>query len=595
MLRLSTLLCVLVVLAQSSPTLAAQDEQSLRALQRETLVKALEQAETLLRNEPAGPMRTELERQLILPLSLASPMKALELVRAMPEPMRPHFMPIALAGSILQDPTGEVSSDIGEQARGALIAAARYIAAESPDAALAFANNQTTLWREDLVRASVAVTVARTDTADALSACLGIEDQGLRERTLLRIAENRASTLTPAEWQEIMGHCYGRGSRAGLHALRALSLAASAPAEARQAADEVLAEWRRLYPDSHVPAVSSRAVVSAVTSLRPDAAASLAPLLAARVARQWGEGVEALALLGRVAPDAVRAEVSRILAEPASQHDGSKWLRAHLLGVGVGLGDEAALAEAADAGQDVRGSILITAALVSPEAAARFGRDRWGSEDRWLLAGTAAHIARIDPAGAVTIARMLPGQRGERAHAACSVLQVVAERDPDLAMRELPTILADAGPDAGLPLGAILRVAAQAKLAAGAALVPGIGLDLPLDISTLNMNQATRASALAGMAVAMAPYYRDNARTVMLEALRLAESMTQEGQPPWALVSIVPELGRVDPEAALSIAMGSPAEPASPEWPSVRLSVLVALARTLANALGWSEELHGEP
>lgn len=331
-----------------------------------------------------------------------------------------------------------------------------------------------------------------------------------------------------------------------------------------------------------------RDLALAVGHLAPEKAAALAPSLAECTRLQWGATAEALALLGRYAPEAVRGEIARLLAEPPpDQPEAAAWVRSILLGIGLGVGDPTARAEAADAKDDLLPQILGYAALASPEAAVLFIAEAGHGGKPWVIAGAAFQISGTDPQGALTLAHSVTSESGEGRYVAGEVVRRVAEQDPETALRELTRLSQLPGSLDGMPVGAILRVVAEARLAAGGGLVPGAGLDLPLDLSQLPMSTGTRASALAGLAVAMAPRYPEQAKAAMLEALKIAGSAAES---PWALAGTIPLLAVVDPEAALSAALEVPAVAPQPGPPPPRLQVLLALARGLAEELGWSEE-----
>jgi hypothetical protein len=588
--RASALVLMLAITAALAGSTGAQTAPDPRGTQRQVLDKAAAEADRLIAETPLETMALSFRLQLMLPLGLSDPERLRQSVAGLPDDARRQAEAFALAGELARHPESSPSRLEGQRAdtlMQALGVAARFLARESPQQAQALAESQTSSGAEGLVRSLAALGLAQQDPDRALRVASEIQEQGQREAVFVRLAEQAGAT-DAARWDSILARCYGRASRSGLWARRALRLEPTDAEGARKAAGEALREWSRVRLEDPVTPGTARDLVLATGHLAPEQAGALAPGLAERARTQWGATAEALGVLGHYAPDAVRKEVARLLAPPPpGQPETAPWIRAMFIGIGVGVGDPAAWEEAKGAKGDTLPQIVTGAALASPEAALRFVAEGGQTPSPWTVAAAAYQLARVSPEGALALASGIPGANGEGRYVTCEVLRRIAARRPDLALDELARLSQPPGSLDGLPVGPIFRAVAEAKLAAGGTLVPGTGLDLAVDLSRVPMSDATRAQALAGIAVAMAPRYPEQAKAAMLEALRLAGS---PGEGSWALPGVIALLGVVDPEVALSTALEVPASHAQPGIPPPRLQVVLALARALAEELGWSEE-----
>lgn len=565
-------------------------DPALRALQHQVLERAVPALEAMAVAAQPPELASDVRMQLLMPLALVAPERAEALAAELPPDGAPRARALALAGSLARDPASAralLAAAPEEGRRESIALAAQYLASESPEGIALLAGAVPSAEEESLVRIVAAQRLASRDPSAALALCDEIESQEAREGALLRIAETGA--LDPeADWARLLASIRGRVARSALLASRAERLRATDPAASSKRLDEATAEWSRARPDSPAEQFSLRVLSRAVVSLAPDRAGEVAAGYGARLRLGWGQELEGLALLGPGAPEAVAAEVTAWLAAPPQRlGEGLDWIRKLIAGIGVGVGVPSCAEIARTATGDERGAVLHYAVLAGPERGADFAAAEGWLDHPWVLAQPALELARRDlPLALLVLGRLPQGGNGEATYFTCEAIQRAADGDPDAAMDALATLAKERGSLDGLPVAGAINAAAERRLARGGGMVPGAGMDLPVDLSALPMGDGTRAAVLAALSVAMAERYPDQARAAMLEALRLAGTGAGAGG---ALPPLLRFLGPVDPEAAWQAVDSLPKEGPPEGGPSPRLPALLELASGLSEALGWSE------
>ncbi len=230
--------------------------------------------------------------------------------------------------------------------------------------------------------------------------------------------------------------------------------------------------------------------------------------------------------------------------------------------------------------------MLATAALVDAPGAARFASEQGWLEQTWPLVNAASQLAPLDLPAALELIRALPMEPTQRAGYCWDLLRAAAEDDLEGALAELPTTMAWAGPESGVP-GPMLRTLAQARLKRGYGLLPCMGLDLPLALPDVPLNAGARCSALSALAAAMREWYPEQAALAAAEAQRAALSLVQQEGNVWLASWVAPDLALASPEAVWRLMEAVPET--SPEGQSsFRLAALLRIGETLTGELGWS-------